>query len=148
MEASWASSMVGDGLGSELAVHGTHGRRAPDGLGFLLGVVRAREGAGEAVGSGVEVARPVGWSPPQGRHGGMVTGAVSPDVDDQRRFGWVPVPNWLARQVRGVDGSSMVQGIQAQATESIDLILFSSVLGKNRVVLTTCSTKCVNQIQI
>ena len=37
---------VVDGLGSGLAVDGTHGRRVPGGLGSLLGVVRAREGAG------------------------------------------------------------------------------------------------------
>ena len=36
---------VGDGLGSDLSVDGTHGRRVPAGLGLLLGVVQAREGA-------------------------------------------------------------------------------------------------------
>ena len=58
MEASWACAVVGDGLGSGLAVHGTHGRRAPGGLGLLLGVVRVREGAGVVVGCGVGLARP------------------------------------------------------------------------------------------
>ena len=41
-----------------MAVHGTHGRRVPDGLGLLLGVVRVREGAGVVVGRGVGLARP------------------------------------------------------------------------------------------
>ena len=37
---------VGDGLGSIWAAHGLARRRAPGGLGMLLGVVRAQEGAG------------------------------------------------------------------------------------------------------
>ena len=53
VEASWACAVVGDGLGSDLAVRRTHGRRVPGEFGSLLGVVQAREGAGEVVGSGV-----------------------------------------------------------------------------------------------
>ena len=137
--------MVGDGLGSDLAVHGTQGRRAPGGFGFLLGVVRAREGAGEEVGRGVGVARPVGWSPPQGRHGGMATGAVLPGVDDERRFEWILCRSKVREWIRDVERSRGVQGIEEKQPESIDLIRRSSDLGKNRVVLTTCSTKCLNQ---
>ena len=44
-----------------------------------------------------------------------------------------------ARQVRGMERGGVVQGIDDQPTESVNLILCSSVLGKNRVVLTTCS---------
>ena len=77
----------------------------------------------------------------------MATVAVLPGMATINASIWdAPVLNWRARQVRGVDASSMVQGIEEQATESIDLILCSSVLGKNRVVLTTCSTKCLNKI--
>ena len=36
--------MVGDGLGSVLAVDGTHGRRVPGGLVPLLGVVLRERG--------------------------------------------------------------------------------------------------------
>ena len=88
VEASWAISVVGDGLGSDLAVHGTHGRRAPGGFGSLLGVVRAREGAGEVVGSGIGVARPVGRSPPQGGRAAWRQEPCSLIVDAQRRLGW------------------------------------------------------------
>ena len=56
-----------------------------------------------------------------------------------------PVPNWRARQVRGVERGGGVQGIDDQQTEFVDSILSSSSLGKNRVVLTTCSTKFPNQ---
>ena len=94
------------------------------------------------------LARAVGWSPPQERHGGMATGALLPGDGDERRFGWIPCRSKVLQWVREVERSGVVQGIEKQKPESIDLILRSSVLGKNRVVLTTCSTKCLNQFQI
>ena len=75
----------------------------------------------------------------------MATGAVPPCVDDQRRFGWIPCRSKVREMIRGVERSVMVQGIEEKPTESDDSILSSSVLGKNRVVLTTCSTKFLNQ---
>ena len=127
-------------------MHGTHGRRVPVGFGFLLGVVRSREGAGEVVGRGVGVARPVGWSPPHGRHGGMATGAVLPGVDDERRLEGILCRSKVREWIRGVERSSVVQGIEEKQHESDDLIRRSSDLGKNRVVPTTCSIKFPNQI--
>ena len=58
---------------------------------------------------------------------------------------WIdPVRNWGAGQVRGVERGDGVQGIEEQTREFVDLIFSSSGLGKNRVVLTTCSTKFPN----
>ena len=57
-----------------------------------------------------------------------------------------PVRFWCAGQVREVGRGGGVQGIEEQTPESIYLIFSSSDLGKNRVVHTTCSTKCHNRI--
>ena len=76
----------------------------------------------------------------------MATGAVLPNVDDQRWLGWILCRFKVREWNRGVEMSIVVQGIEEKPTESDDLILSSSVLGKNRVVLTTCSTKCLNKI--
>ena len=78
----------------------------------------------------------------------MATGAVLPNVEDERRQEWLLCQSKVLEWNRGVDGSRMVQGIEEQTPESDDLIRYSLVLGKNRVVLTTCSTKFLNQNKI
>ena len=77
----------------------------------------------------------------------MATVAVHPGMATSNAANWVfPACNLGAGQVRGMDRSGIVQGIEEQATKSENLILSSLVLGKNRVVLATCSTKGLNEI--
>ena len=82
-----------------------------------------------------------------GDRGGMATVRRAPWVAMITTAARVfPVPNWRAGQVRGVEKRGEVQGIDEQTHESVDLIRQSPVLGKNRVVPTTCSIKFPNQI--
>ena len=80
------------------------------------------------------------------RQGGMATGAVLPNVDDQRRFGVDLLPVQVREWNRGVAVSIVVQEVEEQPTKTIDLIRQTLRFGKNRVVHATCSTKCMNQI--
>ena len=60
--------------------------------------------------------------------------------------GEILVPKLVAGQVRGMEWSGMVQGIDEHTLESTDLISVLSIWGRTGVVHATCSTKCLNRI--
>ena len=56
----------------------------------------------------------------------------------------LPACNLGVGQVRGMERSSVAQGIDEQSLESIDLISVLCIWGRTGVVHATCSTKCLN----